>query len=73
MIKGLFIDEILGDRARVIYDEEEFSLPISLLPKGAKEGDMLSISIKLDSESAQKAKKECEDLLAQLLAANAEK
>lgn len=67
MSKQVFIDSINGKYARLLYENEEFVLPCCLLPKGAKEGDVLSWSLEIDRQQTENGKKECADLLKQLL------
>jgi hypothetical protein len=41
----LFIDEIDEGRARLVLDEEVFTIPARLLPKGARAGKWIRLSI----------------------------
>jgi hypothetical protein len=41
----LFIDEIDAGRARLVLDEEVFAIPARLLPRGARAGQWVSLSI----------------------------
>jgi hypothetical protein len=43
----LFIDEIEDDVARVLRDEQALSIPVSLLPPGAREGDWIEMSVRV--------------------------
>lgn len=53
----VIIDRFEGDYAVVEYDNIVFNLPKGLLPKDAKEGDLLKIEIRVDQEKT-KTKKE---------------
>lgn len=66
----VFVDSINGKMARLIYDNAEFTVPMTLLPKAIKEGDTLTVSFNIDAKETEKAKKECEDLLNMLLEKN---
>lgn len=72
MNKQVFIDSINEKYARLLYEDEEFVLPVSLLPKEAKEGNILSFSFEILKEKTEESKKECNDLLSKLLAGNNE-
>lgn len=62
----IFLDSINGSKARLIFKDEEFVLPAKLLPKTAKEGDWLTVCFGIDGIKTAAAKKECEELLAEL-------
>lgn len=40
----LFVDAIEAGRARLLLDEETFTVPARLLPKGAREGSWIRLS-----------------------------
>jgi len=40
----LFVDAIEDDRARLVLDEEAFTVPARVLPKGAREGSWIRLS-----------------------------
>ncbi|MEW6244464.1 MAG: DUF3006 domain-containing protein [Bacillota bacterium] len=46
----LIIDQFKGDWAVIEYERGTFSLPRSLLPPGAREGDVLRLTVAVDSE-----------------------
>jgi hypothetical protein len=46
-ITQLFVDEIEDDVARMMRGEETFSIPVSLLPPGAREGDWIEMSVRV--------------------------
>ena len=46
-ITRLFVDEIDDDVARVLLGERAFSVPVALLPVGAREGDWVEISARV--------------------------
>ena len=43
----LFVDAIEGGQARLLLDEEAFTVPASLLPPGAREGTWLRLSLRV--------------------------
>jgi len=56
------IDRVEGELAVVLIGEKgEFKLniPLSLLPEGSRESDILNISIERDSFETQQVKKKC--------------
>ena len=63
------IDRVEGDLAVLLLGEKgEFKLniPLSLLPEGCKEGDVLNISIDRDSAATDQAKERVTDLMEKL-------
>lgn len=50
----LVIDRFEGEYALIEYKKRIFHIPKSLLPKGAKQGDVVTIQITLDKESTKK-------------------
>ena len=55
----MIIDRIEGTLAVVISREDEpvrVNIPVSLLPPGCREGDILTISIERDKQATQVAK-----------------
>ena len=59
MTSTIIIDRIENDLAIVESGEKSFSIPTSLLPDGAKEGDSFTITFaSADSESTQKEAQE---------------
>ena len=63
------IDRVEGELAVLLLgDKGEFRLniPISLLPSGCKEGDVLNISIERDPEATSQAKERTSDLMDRL-------
>lgn len=52
---------LAGDR------EEAVRWPKALLPEGAKEGDILRVSLAVDADATRQAREEAETLLRQLL------
>jgi hypothetical protein len=63
----LIIDRFEGDFAVVEYKEDHtFNLPRSLLPPGAKEGDILTLTMTIDNESAETRKERIETLMDEL-------
>ncbi len=41
----LFVDAIEGAHARLVLDDESFTIPARLLPRGAREGSWIQLSI----------------------------
>ncbi len=63
------IDRFEGSVGVLMLGEEEqesVDFPKSFLPEGSKEGDILSIKIKLQSRKTKEAKKKVEDMIAKL-------
>jgi hypothetical protein len=63
------IDRIEGDLAvLVLYrdDRVKFNFPKTLLPQGAREGDHLMLTLKLDESSREEERKKIEELLREL-------
>ena len=51
----LFLDRIEGDVAVLTYEGREVKLPRALLPAGAREGEVLQLSLARDPEATQRA------------------
>jgi hypothetical protein len=63
------IDRIEGKMAVLLMGEDgkaKVNMPLSLLPEGCKEGDILSISIELDPEATSQAKEKVSGLMEKL-------
>jgi len=63
------IDRIEGKMAVLLMGEDgkaKVNMPLSLLPEGCKEGDILSVSIELDPEATEKAKERVSGLMEKL-------
>ncbi len=63
------IDRIENNIAVLLVRPEEtirLSLPVSLLPEGSKEGDILSIDISKDEQETKQAKERVSSLLEKL-------
>jgi len=56
-VKMLVIDRFEGEYALIQLNKRIFHIPKSLMPKGAKEGDVINIQISIDKETTQKQKK----------------
>ncbi len=52
--------------AVIEYNGRTFDLPKNLLPKEAKEGDVLKISIEVDREETEKRRKRIKNLMNEL-------
>jgi hypothetical protein len=63
------IDRFEGTKAVLLYGEDGMCInwPRELLPEGLQEGDVLSINLKKDGKATQKAMKQTENLLRELL------
>jgi len=48
----IFVDEIEDDSARLLLDERSFTVPRSLLPEDAREGQWLRLSVARTSAAA---------------------
>lgn len=57
------IDRFEENWAVIEYGSQMYNLPKSLLPKGAKEGDVLNLSITIDKEATRKRRKDSDSLL----------
>ena len=64
MTSTIIIDRIENDLAVVESETESFSIPIILLPNGAKEGD--SFTITFAAVRSESTKKEAQDRLERL-------
>jgi hypothetical protein len=62
----LVIDRFEGDMVVIEYNGKTFDLPRSLLPREAKEGDVLKLSITVDNEETKKRKKKIDNLMDKL-------
>lgn len=54
----IVFDRFEGEYALVQYRKRIFHIPKSLMPKGAKEGDVLKINIAIDREAANQREEE---------------
>ena len=67
-IRGL-IDRIEGDKVVVLLGEEErevVEFPVSCLPEGVREGDILTFKIKLESRRSREAKAKVAEMIKKL-------
>jgi len=62
MQKLCIIDRFEGNFAVIEYEDITFNFPKELLPKEAKEGDVLKFNITIDREETEKRRKAIEDL-----------
>lgn len=58
----LVIDRFEEDMAVITYGHRTFTLPRSLLPRAAREGDVLKLAVALDPETTARRKKEISSL-----------
>ena len=49
----LVIDRMEGDWAVIEFEKRTFNVPLSLLPQGVKEGDVISMLITIDEKATQ--------------------
>ncbi|MHB0916102.1 MAG: DUF3006 domain-containing protein [Thermoleophilia bacterium] len=54
----LYYDRAEGDLAVIIFNGNEFSMPLALLPPEAREGDYLDLRITIDSAARSRAEDE---------------
>lgn len=59
----VIIDRFEGELAIIEYAEGTFSLPRSLLPQKATEGDVLQISIRLDKNATNQRQNRLRQLM----------
>jgi hypothetical protein len=57
------IDRFEGKWAVIDYNREIFNIPRELLPGDAKEGDIITIDVKLDKINTEKAQDEVRKLM----------
>jgi len=62
----LTIDRFEGEYALIEYNRKIFHIPKVLLPKGAKEGDIIRIEITVDKEATEKKKQSVDKLAGRL-------
>jgi hypothetical protein len=62
------VDRIEGQMAVLLAGDEpvRFNIPLSLLPEGCKEGDVLNLAIERDLEETQDAKERVSSLMERL-------
>lgn len=58
----VILDRIEGKWAIIEHQGTLFQLPVSLLPKGVREGDSLSLQVKLDRKAAAVNKRRIQSL-----------
>ncbi|MGL5206213.1 MAG: DUF3006 domain-containing protein [Acidaminococcaceae bacterium] len=65
----VIIDRFEGGKAVLLYGEDGKAInwPRELLPAGLQEGDVLSISLQKNNKATEKALKQTENLLRELL------
>ncbi|HHW57329.1 MAG TPA: DUF3006 domain-containing protein [Clostridia bacterium] len=66
MQKLCIIDRFEGNFAVIEYEDITFNFPKELLPKEAKEGDVLKFDITIDREETEKRRKIIKDLADEL-------
>jgi hypothetical protein len=58
----LIIDRFEGDWAVIEFGQTTFNFPKKLLPKEAKEGDVIAISVSIDRKATSKREKNIKKL-----------
>lgn len=66
VITILIIDCFEGNWAVIEYERETFNIPRSLLPRSAKEGDVIRISISVDDKATSGRRNRVEKLMDEL-------
>jgi hypothetical protein len=62
-----FVDAIDGGRARLLTDGgDSLTVPVSVIPACAREGDWLCVSFKLDPERRDETRRAIDDLYGDL-------
>jgi len=64
----LIIDRFEGDWAVIEYGEIVFNLPRSLVPRTAKEGDVLRLELTVDEKATRERRQHIEELTKDLFA-----
>jgi len=59
----MVIDRFEGDVADLEYERKTYDFPKKLLPSGAKEGDVLEVTIRIDKEETERHRKEIQNLM----------
>ncbi|MGB9681468.1 MAG: DUF3006 domain-containing protein [bacterium] len=59
----LFIDRFEGDWAVIVGDKISFNFPRFLLPRDAKEGDIIKVEIGVDKTSTEEFRKEIKNII----------
>jgi hypothetical protein len=57
------IDRFEGDYALIEYKKRIFHMPKSILPKGAKEGNVINIDVTIDKEATDKKENSIKTLI----------
>ena len=55
------IDRIEGETAVLVHDAQPFDLPARLLPDGAREGDVLDWTLRIDPNATRRAREALAD------------
>ncbi len=66
VITMLVLDRFEGEYALIEMNRRIFHIPKILLPKSAKEGDVITIQITVDSEATAKQKQSADKLAGEL-------
>ncbi|CAG9622483.1 DUF3006 domain-containing protein [Sutcliffiella rhizosphaerae] len=65
-MKKCIVDRLEGSWAVLEYERQTFDCPLSVLPKGVKEGDVLSITFEINESETAKRKRNIDSLAKQL-------
>ncbi|MHB8859544.1 MAG: DUF3006 domain-containing protein [Thermoleophilia bacterium] len=57
-----YLDRIEGDSAVLLIEGRESVVPVSVLPRGAREGDHLQLAVIVDESARDKTASEISDL-----------
>ncbi len=57
------LDRIEGNFAVIEHESSTFNVPVSLLPKGAREGDILRFRIEIDTSATATRREKMRSLL----------
>lgn len=57
------VDRFEGEWAVIEYQDKTFNFPKELLPKSAKEGDILKFNVDVDKQSSKKAQEGMQKML----------
>ncbi|SHH16285.1 DUF3006 domain-containing protein [Desulfosporosinus lacus] len=59
----LIVDRFEGDWAVIEYEGTTFNLPLTLLPRDVKEGDVIAISISVDLSITKERRQKAEEMM----------
>lgn len=62
-INKVNFDRIEGDKAVLIIESDELIIPSKLIPKGVKDGDILTLTISTDEVETSRREKKAKEIL----------